>query len=205
MGLPPIAYTSLSELQAAMRPKVYGSSTDGVNTSTVCTRQRSGEIRKTPASSAVALPTSRRGSVIAGSRESTRARSAGGILEAHPAFFTRRVSRGAPAADCAPSSRSPAEEQTSFSTSRSQGQDLRGSQMQCPSFCERAITRARLELTAIFISSYPRYAAEALSPARADEPPAAEEACSGDALRRQQRRPERAGELRFRRGGDRVS
>ena len=53
-----MAYTSLSELAAAMAPKVYGSSTIGVKKSTVCTRASSAVSLYTPASSAVSNPTS---------------------------------------------------------------------------------------------------------------------------------------------------
>ena len=53
-----MAYTSLSELAAAMAPKVNGSSTMGVKKSTVCTRASSAVNLYTPASSAVSKPTS---------------------------------------------------------------------------------------------------------------------------------------------------
>ena len=43
-GRPPIAYTSLNELVAAICPNVYGSSTIGVKKSTVCTSACSGPI-----------------------------------------------------------------------------------------------------------------------------------------------------------------
>ena len=42
IGRPPMAYTSLSELVAAICPKMYGSSTMGVKKSTVWTSASSG-------------------------------------------------------------------------------------------------------------------------------------------------------------------
>ena len=65
-GVPPIAYTSLSALAAAMAPQAPASSTIGVKKSTVATSARSSVRRNTAASSRVAASTSTRGSLIAG-------------------------------------------------------------------------------------------------------------------------------------------
>ena len=51
-GVPPIAYTSLSALAAAIFPNKTGSLTTGVKKSNVCTNANVSEILYTPASSA---------------------------------------------------------------------------------------------------------------------------------------------------------
>src|SRR5687767_9996015 len=84
---------SESALTAAMRPKVYGSSTIGAKKSTVCTSARSSDTRKTPASSNVSRPTSRRGSSRRGRGARARARSPGPILAAQPAQRAKAVRR----------------------------------------------------------------------------------------------------------------
>jgi tetrahydromethanopterin S-methyltransferase subunit A len=58
-GVPPIAYTSLKELAAAIWPKVYGSSTIGVKKSAVSITALSSVILYTAASSEVSIPTIR--------------------------------------------------------------------------------------------------------------------------------------------------
>ncbi len=82
-GVPPMAYTSESALQAAIRPKSYGSSTTGVKKSVVATSAVPPSNRITAASSPPAAPTSRSGP--GGSAESPASRvssSPGGILQA---------------------------------------------------------------------------------------------------------------------------
>src|SRR5437868_10891012 len=64
----------------------------GAKKSTVCTSAKSSEIRKTPASSKVSLPTSKRGSDFTGSAASARDRSPGPILDAQPAQRANAVS-----------------------------------------------------------------------------------------------------------------
>src|SRR5437868_3240930 len=64
----------------------------GAKKSTVCTSAKSSEIRKTPASSKVSLPTSNRGSVFTGSAASARDRSPGPIFDAQPAQRAKAVS-----------------------------------------------------------------------------------------------------------------
>ena len=71
-----------SALVAAMRPNAYGSSTIGVKKSTVCTSARSSLSRTTPASSAVSVATSTRGSVGSGSAGDDRPQVGGGQLAA---------------------------------------------------------------------------------------------------------------------------
>src|SRR5271166_6212944 len=93
-GRPPIAYTSLSELVAAIWPKVYGSSTMGVKKSTVWTSASSGVSRYTPASSAVSKPTRTLGSCCRANFPSTESSTAGLSLLAQPAAFTISVKRG---------------------------------------------------------------------------------------------------------------
>jgi len=61
-----MAYTSLNELVAAIRPKVRGSSTTGVKKSTVATIASSSLTLYTAASSAVVGPMSTLGSMIGG-------------------------------------------------------------------------------------------------------------------------------------------
>src|SRR6266436_6698777 len=91
-GFPPMAYTSLSELAAAICPKVYGSSTIGVKKSTVCTIAISGLSRYTPASSLVSKPTSTFGSVGRGKRRKTESSNPGLSFAAQPAALTMAVS-----------------------------------------------------------------------------------------------------------------
>ena len=92
IGRPPIAYTSLSELAAAICPNVNGSSTIGVKKSTVCTNANSSPSRYTPASSLVLNPTSTFGSVGSGRRRSIEASVPGLSLAAQPAALTIAVS-----------------------------------------------------------------------------------------------------------------
>src|SRR5438477_7951890 len=82
----------------------------GAKKSTVCTSAKSSEIRKTPASSKVSLPTSSRGSDFTGSAASARDRSPGPILDAQPAQRANAVSlnnssRVLEVLTCSPSSR----------------------------------------------------------------------------------------------------
>jgi hypothetical protein len=92
MGRPPMAYTSLSALAAAMAPKVSGSSTMGVKKSTVCTRASSAVSLYTPASSAVSNPISTFSSGQRGTVASTWSKTFGLSLDAQPAAFTCAVS-----------------------------------------------------------------------------------------------------------------
>src|SRR5260370_39097670 len=91
MGRPPIAYTSLSELAAAMAPKVKGSSTIGVKKSTVCTSARLSVSLYTPASSLVSKPTSTFSFGTRGKLASTWSKTFGLSLDAQPAAFTCAV------------------------------------------------------------------------------------------------------------------
>src|SRR5260221_319725 len=91
-GLPPMAYTSLSEFAAAICPNVNGSSTIGVKKSTVCTSAISGLSRYTPASSLVSKPTSTFGSVGRGKRRKTESSNPGLSFAAQPAALTMAVS-----------------------------------------------------------------------------------------------------------------
>src|SRR5271165_4897958 len=83
---------SLSELAAAICPKVKGSSTIGVKKSTVCTRAKSSLSRYTPASSLVLKPTSTFGSVGSGRRRKIESSVPGLSLAAQPAALTMAVS-----------------------------------------------------------------------------------------------------------------
>src|SRR5436305_7463902 len=79
---------------AAIRPKVYGSSTIGVKKSIVVTRAMSSEIRHTAASSSDSLPTSSSGGrAAAGIAASTSESEPAGSLHAHPAPWESSVSR----------------------------------------------------------------------------------------------------------------
>src|SRR6266567_6047756 len=84
---------SLSELVAAIWPKVNGSSTMGVKKSTVWTRAVSGAIRYTPASSARSKPTKTFGSCCRANFPSTLSSAAGLSLDAQPADLTVSVRR----------------------------------------------------------------------------------------------------------------
>jgi hypothetical protein len=88
-GLPPIASTSLTELAAHIEPKVYGSSTMGVMTSTVST-VRTPLRRNTPASSPgpITTPLFRHLYISASISE----RSAGPSFAAQPPALTFSVS-----------------------------------------------------------------------------------------------------------------
>src|SRR6266403_3987349 len=92
IGLPPMAYTSLSEFAAAICPNVNGSSTMGVKKSTVCTSAISRLSRYTPASSLVSKPTSTFGSVGRGKRRKTESSNPGLSFAAQPAALTMAVS-----------------------------------------------------------------------------------------------------------------
>ena len=92
LGSPPIAYTSLKALAAAIWPKVYGSSTIGVKKSTVLTIARSSRRRNTPASSDVSVPTIMSGCSNGGRLCSTCIRSAAPSFAAQPAAATCCVS-----------------------------------------------------------------------------------------------------------------
>src|SRR3954469_17168098 len=76
-----------------MAPQADGSSTMGVKKSTVDTRARSGDSKKTAASSLVAASTRTRGSSTLGRRRRTCARSAEPSLQAQPAPCERAVKR----------------------------------------------------------------------------------------------------------------
>src|SRR5436305_6993867 len=79
---------------AAIRPKVYGSSTTGVKNSIVVTRAMSSEIRHTAASSSDSLPTSSSGGrAAAGIAASTSESEPAGSLQAQPAPWESSVSR----------------------------------------------------------------------------------------------------------------
>src|SRR5258705_6240611 len=82
-----------SAFAAATWPKTYGSSTIGAKKSTVWTSAMSSDNRKTPASSIVSWPTSRRGSEWRGSPSSAFDRSPGPSLAAQPAQRANAVSR----------------------------------------------------------------------------------------------------------------
>ncbi len=84
-GSPPIAYTSESAFVAAIRPNAYGSSTIGVKKSTVCTIASDSVSWTTPASSAVSVATSTRGSVGRASPATIGRRSAADSLQPQPA------------------------------------------------------------------------------------------------------------------------
>src|SRR5258707_7073440 len=86
-----MAYTSLSELAAAIAPNVYGSSTIGVKKSTVCTRARLSDNLYTPASSLVSKPTSTFSFGTRGKFASTLSKTFGLSLDAQPAAFTCAV------------------------------------------------------------------------------------------------------------------
>src|ERR1700733_13262418 len=77
-----------------MAPKVYGSSTMGVKKSTVCTMARSLVSWYTPASSAVSNPTNTFGFGQRGTPGSTRSRTLGLSLDAHPPAEVWAVRRG---------------------------------------------------------------------------------------------------------------
>ena len=85
---------SLSALVAAMRPNAYGSSTIGVKKSAVWTSARSSVRRTTPASSAVAVATSTRGSLGWGRPATIGRRSAADSLQPQPAPCEREVRAG---------------------------------------------------------------------------------------------------------------
>ncbi len=76
---------------AAIRPNVYGSSTIGVKKSTVCTIARSSVSWTTPASSAVSVATSTRGSIGRGSPATIGRRSAAESLQPQPAPWDSEV------------------------------------------------------------------------------------------------------------------
>src|SRR4030043_962988 len=90
-GFPPIAYTSESELAAAIAPNQYGSSTMGVKKSVDKTTPISSVMRYTPASSALEESISTFLSVIIGSCPSTWNRSKGLNFEAQPEQLERLV------------------------------------------------------------------------------------------------------------------
>src|SRR6266550_8531005 len=77
---------------AAIWPNQNGSSTMGVKKSTVCTSARARSIRNTPASSAVAEPTSRFGLLNCGRSCKTSVNACCGSLAAHPAQEESEVS-----------------------------------------------------------------------------------------------------------------
>ncbi len=120
-------------------------------TSTVCTRQVPSRNRYTPASSPAGMPEMTAGSVTAGRRPSTDSRSPGGIFDAQPALCTCSVSLIC--ALSAESRRSPAHGQMPCAVNKVHGHPRRGSQMQCPSNCERCITRRRLTWSMFMVES----------------------------------------------------
>mmetsp|Transcript_83948 Transcript_83948/g.140093 ORF Transcript_83948/g.140093 Transcript_83948/m.140093 type:complete len:213 (+) Transcript_83948:723-1361(+) len=84
-GVPPIAYTSLMALVAAMRPKSCGSSTMGMKKSVVLMRPWPSPRSYTAASSFVPRPTSSRGSACSGPvLESILSSTLGEILQPQP-------------------------------------------------------------------------------------------------------------------------
>src|SRR4051794_41770575 len=85
---------SLSALVAAMRPNAYGSSTIGVKKSAVWTSASSSVRRTTPASSAVAVATSTRGSLGWGRPATIGRRSAADSLQPQPAPCEREDRAG---------------------------------------------------------------------------------------------------------------
>jgi|FLOH01.1.fsa_nt_gi hypothetical protein len=91
-GRPPMAYTSLRALAAAMRPKTTGSSTGGVMISAVCTKAVPASRRYTPASSPVSNPTNRFGSVVLGKPSSNLESPTGLTFAAQPQVLARLVS-----------------------------------------------------------------------------------------------------------------
>ena len=93
-GVPPIAYTSLKALAAAILPQSYASSTMGVNTSTVAISARPSPMRHAAASSPVPAETSTSSGIdTCPSMPITVPRSAGPSLHAHPAPWLNAVSR----------------------------------------------------------------------------------------------------------------
>src|SRR5437899_10052155 len=86
-----MAYTSLSELAAAIAPNVNGSSTIGVKKSTGCHRARLSVNLYTPASSLVSKPTSTFSFGTRGKLASTWSKTFGLSLDAQPAAFTCAV------------------------------------------------------------------------------------------------------------------
>src|SRR3954467_10036258 len=86
---------SESALVAAIRPNAYGSSTIGVKKSTVWTIARSSVSCTTPASSAVSVATSTRGSTGRGSPATIGRRSAAESLQPQPAPWEREARGGA--------------------------------------------------------------------------------------------------------------
>src|SRR5689334_5263053 len=72
----------------------------GAKKSTVWTRARSSDSRKTPASSKVSRPTIRRGSFLTGSAASARERSPGPIFDAQPAQRANSVRRNSSSRVC---------------------------------------------------------------------------------------------------------
>jgi len=89
---------------------------------------------------AAAEPTRTRGSWTSGRPRRIRLSGAWSILEAQPAFSTRRVRRTGPGG-----LERPAQRHTFFSRRRSQGQAFLGSQMQWPRRMDRCMTRRRGE------------------------------------------------------------
>ncbi len=83
-----------SALVAAMRPNAYGSSTIGVKKSAVWTSAMSSLSFTTPASSAVSVATSTRGSVGRGRPATIGRRSAADSLQPQPAPWEREVRAG---------------------------------------------------------------------------------------------------------------
>src|SRR5260370_41909851 len=86
-----MAYTSLSELAAAIAPNVQGSSTIGVKKSTVCTRARLSDNLYTPASSLVSKPIRTFSFGTRGKLASTLSKTFGLSLDAQPAALTCAV------------------------------------------------------------------------------------------------------------------
>ena len=96
MGVPPMAYTSLIALVAAMRPKSYGSSTMGMKKSVVAISAWFSLSKYTAASSAVSMPTSSSGGIgrlLEFFKISLS--TPGAILQPQPPPWDRLVRRGA--------------------------------------------------------------------------------------------------------------
>ena len=87
-GVPPIAYTSLNALAAAILPNKTGSFTIGVKKSKVCTNANVSEILYTPASSEPVISAKTWSFVTGVTAFKTRFNICGPILHAQPPFVT---------------------------------------------------------------------------------------------------------------------
>ena len=95
MGVPPMAYTSLKALVAAMRPKSTGSSTMGMKKSVVAIKAWCSLSWYTAASSDVAMPTKISGGMAMAVVPCNISRSTpGAILQPQPPPWDKEVKRG---------------------------------------------------------------------------------------------------------------